>query len=322
MKGWVELDLRDRIVDYIEEVAQKTRLSLDWLLSKAKIGRSRFYDWRKRYGKANEHNAKVPRDHWITPEEIALIINWFQDHPFDGYRRCCYMMMDADVVAVSPATTYRVLSKAGLLNSHTIRPSKKGTGFVQPLHAHDDWHIDISYINCGGTFYYLCSILDGFSRAIIHHELKEQMKETDIELIIQRALEKHPAAHPKMISDNGPQFIARDFKEYIRLAGMTHVRTSPYYPQSNGKLERYHKSLKTECVRPKCAETKEEAEQNIDEYVQYYNAERLHSAIGYVTPNQMLKGEQQTIFKQREIKLDDAREIRRQKRQKIRELTH
>ena len=105
------------------------------------------------------------------------------------------------------------------------------------------------------------------------------MKEADIELIVQRALEKYPGMHPKIISDNGPQFIARDFKDYIRLAGITHVRTSPYYPQSNGKLERYHKSIKTECIRPKCAETKEEAEQNIKEYVQYYNTERLHSAI-------------------------------------------
>ena len=290
---------------------------MDWLLSKANISRSRFYDWQKRYGKENEHNAKIPRDHWITPEEIELIVSWYQEHPFDGYRRSCYMMMDADVVSVSPATTYRVLKKEGLLNSHNVKPSKKGTGFVQPLQAHDDWHIDISYINCGGTFYYLCSILDGFSRSIIHHELKEQMKEKDIEMIIQRALEKHPSARPKMISDNGPQFIARDFKEYIRLTGMTHVRTSPYYPQSNGKLERYHKSLKTECVRPKCAETKEEAERNIKEYVTYYNTERLHSAIGYVTPKQMLEGEQKTIFKQREIKLADAREKRRQKRLKI-----
>ena len=227
------------------------------------------------------------------------------------------MMMDADVVAVSPTTTYRVLSKAGLLNNRNVRPSKKGTGFVQPLHAHDDWHIDISYINCGGTFYYLCSILDGFSRAIIHYELKEQMKEADIELVVQRALEKYPSMHPKIISDNGPQFIARDFKDYIRLAGMTHVRTSPYYPQSNGKLERYHKSIKTECIRPKCAETKEEAERNIKEYVQYYNTERLHSAIGYIAPMQMLEGRQQFILQQRENKLADAREQRRQKRLKV-----
>jgi len=271
---------------------------------------------------ANEHNGKIPRDTWLTTDESELIVKWFQAHPFDGYRRCCYLMMDADVVAVSPASVYRVLSKAGLLNNRLVRPSKKGTGFVQPLSAHDDWHIDIAYVNCGGTFYYLCSVLDGFSRMIVHHELKEQMKESDIELILQRAKEKYPSAKPKVISDNGPQFIARDFKEYIRLAGMTHVRTSPYYPQSNGKLERYHKSIKTECIRPKCPGTREEAERDIEEYVEYYNTERLHSAIGYVTPKQMLEGRQKTIFKQREIKLEKAREERRKKRQRIRELTH
>lgn len=225
--------------------------------------------------------------------------------------------MDADVVAASPATVYRVLAKEGLIGVRNVRPSKKGTGFEQPLKPHDDWHIDISYINCGGTFYYLCSVLDGYSRMIVHHELKPQMKEADVELILQRAREKYPLATPKIISDNGPQFVARDFKDFIRLTGMTHVRTSPYYPQSNGKLERYHKSIKTECIRPKCAETKEQAEQNIEEYVEYYNTERLHSAIGYVTPKQMLEGQQKQVFKQRDLKLEEAREIRRQKRQKI-----
>ena len=258
----------------------------------------------------------------LSADEIEQIIQWYKDHPFDGYRRCCYMMMDADVAAVSPATVYRILSKEGLLNNRNVRPSKKGTGFVQPLKAHDHWHIDISYINCGGTFYYLCSVLDGFSRMIVHHELKEQMKEADVELILQRAREKHPDTAPRIISDNGPQFIARDFKDFIRLTGMTHVRTSPYYPQSNGKLERFHKSLKTECVRPKCAETPEEARRNIDEYVTYYNTVRLHSAVGFITPEQMLNGNQKEIFKQRDIKLSKAREERRQKRRKIRGLTN
>jgi len=304
-------------VDVINETQEHTELTTNWLLTQATIAKGRYYDWKKRYGKLNEHNGKVPRDHWLTSAEVELIVQWYQQHPFDGYRRCCYMMMDENVVAASPATVYRVLSKAGLLNNRNVRPSKKGTGFVQPLQAHDDWHIDIAYVNCGGTFYYLCSVLDGFSRMIIHHELREQMKEADVELILQRAKEKYPHARPKVISDNGPQFIARDFKEYIRLAGMTHVRTSPFYPQSNGKLERFHKSIKSECIRPKCADTQEEAKRNIDEYVEYYNNERLHSAIGYVTPRQMIEGRQKAIFEERERKLNQAREDRRLKRQKI-----
>jgi hypothetical protein len=93
----------------------------------------------------------------------------------------------------------------------------------------------------GGTFYYLCSVLDGYSRAIVHWEIREAMREVDVETILQRARENHPQARPRIISDNGPQFIAREFKEFIRIAGMTHVRTSPYYPQSNGKIEAWQK---------------------------------------------------------------------------------
>jgi hypothetical protein len=108
---------------------------------------------------------------------------------------------------------------------------------VQPLAAHEHWHVDVSYLNLGGTFYYLCSLLDGYSRLIVHWEIRERMTERDVETIVQRGLEKFPDARPRIISDNGPQFIARDFKEFVGLSGITHVRTSPYYPQSNGKLE-------------------------------------------------------------------------------------
>ena len=96
----------------------------------------------------------------------------------------------------------------------------------------------------------MCSILDGCSRYIVNSDLRESMTEADIEVILERAKELQPEAKPRIISDNGPQFIAKDFKEFIRISGMTHVRTSPYYPQSNGKIERWHKSLKGECIRP------------------------------------------------------------------------
>ena len=160
------------------------------------------------------------------------------------------MMLDHDIVAVSPSSTYRVLKAAGLIDTWNTKPSKKGTGFEQPLRSHEHWHIDISHINIAGTFYYLCSILDGCSRFIVHFELRQSMTEADIEIILQRALEKFPSAKPRIISDNGPQFIAKDFKEFVRIAGLTHVKTSPYYPQSNGKIERWHKSLKSDCIRP------------------------------------------------------------------------
>ena len=88
-----------------------------------------------------------------------------------------FMMLDEDVVAVSPSSVYRVLSGAGLLDRWNPKPSKKGTGFEQPITAHAHWHIDVAYLNIAGTFYYLCSILDGFSRAIVHWEIREAMRE-------------------------------------------------------------------------------------------------------------------------------------------------
>jgi hypothetical protein len=136
-----------------------------------------------------------------------------------------------------------------------------------------------------------------------------------VETIIQRAREAYPEARPRIITDNGPQFIAKDFKEFIRIAGMTHVRTSPYYPQSNGKIERWHKTLKGECIRVKVPLSLDDARRIVTDYVVHYNTVRLHSAIGYVTPKDKLDGRDQDIFDARDHKLAAARERRKELRQ-------
>lgn len=279
------------------------------------IGTSKYHDWVQRFGKVNEHNAWVPRDHWLTDDEIARICTFARQNPTEGYRRMTFMMLDADVVACSPASVYRVLKKAGLLAGQTPNVTKKGTGYVQPLQAHQEWHVDVSYLNIAGTFYFLCSILDGYSRFIVHWEIREKMEEIDVETILQRAREKFPDARPRIITDNGPQFIAKDFKEFIRIAGMTHVRTSPYYPQSNGKIERWHKTLKGDCIRVQVPLSPDEARRIVTDYVEHYNRVRLHSAIGYVTPNDRLLGHDAAIHAQRDRKLAEARERRKQMRQ-------
>ena len=103
-------------------------------------------------------------------------------------------MLDSDIVAVSPSSVWRVLGQAGLLRKWNGQPSKKGTGFEQPPEPHKHWHIDVSYINIAGTFYYLCSVLDGFSRSIVHGDLRESMTETEIEIILEAAKQRYPLA--------------------------------------------------------------------------------------------------------------------------------
>lgn len=141
------------------------------------------------------------------------------------------------------------------------------------------------------------------------------MTEPEVETIIQRAREKYPDENPRIISDNGPQFIAKDFKEFIRICGMTHVRTSPYYPQSNGKLERYHRTIKGECIRPGTPLSLEDARRLVARYVEHYNTVRLHSAIGYLRPADKLAGREQEIFAARDRKLELARQQRKARRQ-------
>ena len=174
--------------------------------------------------------------------------------------------------------------------------------------------MDVSHINIAGTFYYLCSLLDGCSRFTVHWEIRETMTEADIEQIVQRGREKFPGVTPRIISDNGPQFIARDFKEFIRVSGMTHVRISPGYPQSNGKIERWHKTLKSDAVRVRPPSSLEEARDVVARFVEHYNAVRLHSALGYVAPADFLAGRADVIHGERDRKLERARDQRRRQR--------
>ena len=280
------------------------------------IAPGKFSRWSRRLGTPNQHNASIPRDFWLEDWEKSAIIDFHDRYPSEGYRRLAYMMLDADVVAVSPSSVYRVLRAAGKLAGRRGKPSKKGQGFEQPMRPHEHWHIDVSHINICGTFFFLCSILDGYSRFIIHWEIRETMTEVEVETILQRAREQFPGERPRIISDNGPQFIARDFKEFIRICGMTHVRTSPYYPQSNGKMERWFKTLKGECIRVKTPLSLEDARRLVAEFVGHYNTVRLHSAIAYVAPADKLAGRAEAIWAARKQKLATANARRRAKAEK------
>jgi transposase InsO family protein len=283
------------------------------------IATSKWHSWKDRYGKTNEHNAWIPRDHWLEAEEKQAILDFHAEFPLEGYRRLTFMMLDRDVVACSPSSVYRVLKEAGLLDRHNPKVSSKGKGFAHPLKPHEHWHVDVSYLNIAGTFYYLCSVLDGFSRFVTHWEIRETMTEADVEQIIQRARERFPGVTPRIISDNGPQFIANDFKAFIRVCGMTHARTSPYYPQSNGKIERWHRTLKEDCIRPGTPLSPEDARRIVADFVAHYNTVRLHSAIGYLTPQDKLEGREKDIFATRDRKLEEARERRKANRQAARQ---
>jgi len=302
-------------VDFVVGWSRKTELPIKVFLLWLALSPAKFYDWKQRYGKTNEHNGQIPRDFWLEEHERQAILDFHDQHPLEGDRRLAFMMLDQDVAAVSPSSVYRVLRAAGRLDRWNLKPSRKGQGFGQPEAAHQHWHTDVAYVNVGGTFYYLISVLDGYSRFLLHWELRQSMTEKDVEIVLQRTLELFPEARPRLISDNGSAFIARDFKVFIREVGMTHVRTSPFYPQSNGKLERFHRTIKHDALRRFDPSDPEQARRVIARFVEHYNGVRLHSAIGYVTPADMLAGREREIWAARDRKLEMAREQRRLRRQ-------
>jgi putative transposase len=296
-------------------ITTRTHIPLKRVLTWVGIKKNKYHHWRKRVGEPNKHNGKIPRATWILPWEREAIIAYRRTHPTEGYRYMTYMMLDDNVVAVSPSSTYRVLKSAGFLSRWNVGKPTKKKDFDQPDGVHEHWHVDIKYVNFHGTFLFLISVIDGFSRYIVHHELRVSMQEYDVQLTIERALNMVPGAAPRIISDNGTQFIAKDFTEFMRLKGLQHVRTSIAHPQSNGKLERFHATISVECLRTQSFLDLDDARRRVAGYIVFYNTKRLHSAIYYLTPQDVLDGRTLDRLHDREQKLEHAELNRRRMRQ-------
>jgi len=292
-------------------ITAKVDTPLNKLLVMIGISSSKYYSWIDRHEQPKNHNGIIPKKHWILDWEREAIINYSLTHIGEGYRRLTYMMIDDNIAAVSPSTTYRVLKSAGLLNRwNKVKKSSKGNGFDQPILPHQHWHTDIKYVNFRGTFLFLISVIDGYSRYIINHELRTNMQEYDVQIVIQRALEKYPGVKPRIITDNGSQYISKDFAEYLKLVGLQHVRTSIAYPQSNGKIERYHRTIHEECLSTKSLINLDDARKQVADYIDYYNTKRLHSSLFYLTPDDFLNSRINKKLEERNTKLLLAKKAR------------
>jgi transposase InsO family protein len=149
-------------------------------------------------------------------------------------------------------------------------------------------------------------VLDGYTRFVLHHEVRHTMNEYDVQLTIQKAKEKFPLARPRIITDNGSQFISKEFKQFIKDAEFTHVKTSVNYPQANGKIERYHRTISEECLRLKSPANLEDFKIYIEDYINFYNTKRLHASLNYLTPEDYLLGRKEERLAERELKLETA----------------
>jgi transposase InsO family protein len=245
-------------------------------------------------------------------------MSFFRQYSDESQSGPMSIRLDRDVMAVNPTSVYAVLLAQGWIGHRALKPSTQEQGFVEPLKAHEHWHVDMSYVNICESYYFLCSILDGYSRLIVHWEIREQMTEADMEPIVQRALEKYPGVHPRIISNSGPQCIAKDFKEFIRVIELSLMRTSPYDPQSDGNNEQWHRTLTADSLRFSSALSFEDAHHIVEHFVTHYNTVRLHNTIGDVTPWRKLSRREKDLDAGWDQELEQTREHRKINLQKKR----
>jgi len=303
----MSLEVRQIADREIMRLHVRTKIAVKVLLQYAGIPKRTWCEWQERRGIETKHNNNTPKNNYLTPIEIMAIVAYCIAHPLKGYRMQCWEMVDRNIAFVSCSSVYNIIKRHNLGKKWAEAIEMTKRGFDQPKAIHEQWHIDFSYIRIGGAFYYFLGILDGYSRKMLNWRLCENMAGINAEILVTETKELYPEAkNPRLISDNGSQFISKDFEELLTLLELGHTFTSANHPQSNGKLERFNRTLKTEHVRRSAYLNYQDACIRMAEWIAYYNSERLHSAIWYLTPNDVFSGRTATRLAERKEKLHTA----------------
>lgn len=306
---------RFEIVQDIELQIKRTSFSCEYFLRLYGLPKSTYYGWFDEHGKLKPPaDRKVVNDRKILAIEIAAVVAYRQLHKDVGYRKLTWMMIDENIAALSESAVYQILSHHGLLYGWA-RPDSEGTEKEyrsKPQYPHHHWHTDIAYIKIGGIFYFLIMLLDGYSRYLLAWDLMSDMRTSSVENFITAAKEKYPHAKPKLIHDNGSQFISHDFKQLVTKLEIQQVFTRRNHPQTNGKIERLNGTVKSEAIRPAAPTDYQEAWNILNEYSLNYNHQRLHAGIDFMRPADLFFGRAAQVKKERKSKILNARLHRKQ----------
>jgi transposase InsO family protein len=302
----------------VERAQEQSGESLSWILSELGLTRSVYYDWLERLREGTlADRLVVPRSPKAAlPEEVEKVVDYAKAQPREGYRRLAWMMVDEDVAYLTPSTVYRILDRYDLLYRWKRPEPGYGRKVPEATYPNEVWHVDLMYLWVRGRWYFLVSVLDSYSRFIVHWELALSMRAQEIAEIIATALEKVPGKKPKIVRDNGSQFIAKEWREVIRHFELEEIPIRARHPQSNGRIERYHRSVREEAFGDREVEDFYQARDLLRQWVRYYNEERLHSALNYLRPVDYYDGDPEALLAERKRKLMAAvirrKEVNRQ----------
>lgn len=316
----------------IIRVIEESQMSVKRTLQELQVNRSSFYEWYRRYQTQGYDGLAVkpphPRRFWnkIPDEEKEQVVAVALEHPEQSPRQLACFITDTQGYFISESSVYRILKAYDLVPSPSYIVMAARDRFHNPTtRTNELWQTDFTYFKIiAWGWYYLGTVLDDYSRYIIAWKLFTTMASTDVKELLDLAIHKTGVAQvevrhrPRLLSDNGPAYVSDELKSYLASKGMTQTHGAPYHPMTQGKIERYHRSMKNE-INLKKYYLPWELEQEVARFVEYYNNERYHESLDNVTPADVYQGRHHEILSRREqLKL---RTLKARRRHNLSQLT-
>lgn len=301
-------DKKRELIELVRRSPQPKRTTI----AELGLSRSTFYRWQRRYrdqGEAGLVDRKPePGAVWnrLRPEEKTAILQTALQQPDLSSRELACYVTDHAGFTVSEATVYRVLKRYGLARTITLVGFPAGKEFrVKTTAPNQLWQSDASYyFVVGWGWYYSIEVLDDFSRFVLASDLKPDMTADSISDVVEQAvaftgMRQVPIEdRTKLLSDHGSGYLARAFEEYLRMLEIRHIYCAPHHPQTNGKIERFHETLKAR-MNLLVYTSPDELRRTMQDFIAYYNHRRYHEAIGNVTPADVYYGRREEILRRR-----------------------
>ena len=299
----------------IIEIVKRSELGVNRTLEEFGIHKRTFYNWYHAYnqnGIDGLKNTRQSKRQWnsIPEEQKNLVVELALEYPGESPRLLATRIIDEQGVFISESSVYRILKAKGLMRESEHRFISASDEFHSKTRfVHQMWQTDFTYFKIlGWGWYYLSTVIDDYSRYIVYWELCKNMGAEDVKRTVDRAMEtvgllnKRP---PKLLSDNGPCYISKNLEEYLKdTYQMEQIHGKPLHPQTQGKIERYHRSMKN-VVKLNNYYCPEELEAAIAEFVDYYNNKRYHESLDNLTPADVYMGRGDKILKiRKQIKID------------------
>jgi len=305
------------ILASVERVHEMIGISVNAILSHLGISPATYYRWHQRAstGSLADMIAAPQRRTWPPiPQEIDSVCSYALEYPQIGYKRLTWQMVDDDVAYLKPYQVYEVLKRRDLLRRGKNGASEPLKRPPEPDHPDEVWHVDLMYLYIHPRWYYLVDIIDGYSRFMVNWSLNLTMESETVTMTVQNALDKlenRRKGEPRIVHDHGSQFISHEWRNFVKGAGVTDIKTRIAHPESNGRLERLHRTHREEGLTEEVLTGYYAALDAMERWDDYYNYRRPHSALHYLVPADYYRGNPDDRLAERKEKLVQAAERRK-----------